>query len=1574
MNTMILDVVMERNPMNKQYTNRPCQSVGLTLLCLVLGMALAFVFVFAGFVSSAHALTVSNAPVSQVLTGGSVLVIAQQTDGKVVIGGNFAFVNGVARTGLARINADGSLDTTWNPNPDAGVTKIAIDSAGNIYVGGGFKNIGGQARAGLAKLSSSGSGVTDPTWNPNPSFNLNGGISGLAFDPVSGALYVCGDFSAIGGQSRNYIAKLSTLGVGSADATWNPNPNNWVGTPLIDSSGNLYVAGGFTTIGGLSRHRMAKISEAGVVDSLWDPNPTGVSYLRLDAMALDPLTGGIYVGGWFDSIGGQSIHHLAKLSSTGSGAAIVSWNPNAMGEVTALAADASGNVYAGGLLGSAGGQNRNTVKLSGTTAIADAAWDPLGAFDVEQGLLPGFAAYSPLSVFSTDAYGNVFAGGQFLSIGGLTKTGFALLSKNGQGAASPAWPSVQLGGVINAIARDSAGRTIIGGSFSFMGDGVTVRNNIARLNSDTTLDTTWNSPANNEVDALAVDPSDNVYAGGKFTVIGGLLRYRLARLAASGGAADGTWNPGPSGNVNSLALDSSHGSLFVGGWFTTIGNQFRTALAKLSTSGSGLADATWNPTPALSVYNASPVIGALALDGSGNLYVGGSFTSIGGQDRISLAKLSTSGTGTADGTWNPNPSFGTETANNFGIVSLALDGGGNLYVGGVFSTIGGQARNHLARLSTTGSGAADATWNPNPSWAARAMALDGSGHLYVGGNFPGWNGSLGPHFSVGGAVRNYLARLFTSGTGTADCHWIANAAIPPSYSDPISALVVDASNNLYVGGSFSQINGTQSFGFARLTGDTAEGCKLAVTSVNDGFDPSANFPFSLTVQSQDSTGMPQMVASNTLVTQSVATGTGSLSGTTSCQINPGAYTCTIPAGVYSKVESGVVLTASRASGDVLTSGNSGPLNFIAALPPVRLAVLDVNGGVDPVAATGFPISVQVQDANGKPANVTTATTVNVWASGGTGVLTNGYPTCQINVGSNSCTLTGVTYSKAESGIIFTANASYGTGYLAGNSQPMTIHQPTGGRTLTVINQGNLVSTTPAGISCASGTCTAVYPVGSSVTLNFTGGATAFGNWIGDCGGTATSCALTMDADKVVSMNTLQVGSSTSYTSSFAGQVTTTVAGTTNARVDQSRTRLLGRYMGSVVYDQTFDAPFTDAVVQAGISAADSAIHTAAQNPTLLIGAPVLTGSTDTLVSTTTRYNDVVTESFAVNTTSYIGPQTFPFGDLGNCILAPTNCTGPTATVTLKPGWINLNTLVLSIFNTSRTIVNTANHLLSSTYLVGSEFPNNDAALSGIAISSGTLSPTFVPATLVYTGSVPNSVASITVTPTLHDPAASILVNGTPVANGGVSPAIPLTVGNNLITVVVTAEDGATTKTYALTITRTLTLSIAFAGNGSGTVTSTTPDSSIHCVKGVTSGCSAEYPLTTSVTLAATGDWKSLFVNWSGGVITSVNPVTFTMDANKGVTATFNPNFKAKLMPGGTSFASIQDAYSSVSSGNITIQAQAYFFLEDLLFGNNTTVTLTGGMDSSYNPTTGYASVKSLIVGKGLAIIRNITIK
>src|SRR5262249_21149106 len=89
-----------------------------------------------------------------------------QEDGRILIGGTFTNINGASRRGLARLNADGSLDNTFAPGVSwplsgcgggVGVLSVALQSDGKILIGGGFTNVGGFTRKGLARLDPDGS-------------------------------------------------------------------------------------------------------------------------------------------------------------------------------------------------------------------------------------------------------------------------------------------------------------------------------------------------------------------------------------------------------------------------------------------------------------------------------------------------------------------------------------------------------------------------------------------------------------------------------------------------------------------------------------------------------------------------------------------------------------------------------------------------------------------------------------------------------------------------------------------------------------------------------------------------------------------------------------------------------------------------------------------------------------------------------------------------------------------------------------------------------------------------------------------------------------------------------------------------------------------------------------------------------------------------------------------------------------------------------------------------------------------------------------------------------------------------
>ena len=110
---------------------------------------------------------------------------------------------------------------------------------------------------------------------------------------------------------------------------------------------------------------------------------------------------------------------------------------------------------------------------------------------------------------------------------------------------------------------------------------------------------------------------------------------------------------------------------------------------------------------------------------------------------------------------------------------------------------------------------------------------------------------------------------------------------------------------------------------------------------------------------------------------------------------------------------------------------------------------------------------------------------------------------------------------------------------------------------------------------------------------------------------------------------------------------------------------------------------------------------------------------------------------------------------------------------------------------------------AGTVVSGSDmtFTTPNATLSGLALSTGSLSPTFSPAVYSYTASVANTVTSVSVTPTTADVNATVTVNGTATTSGSASSPVSLSYGDNTISIVVTAADHVSTLAYSIIVTR-----------------------------------------------------------------------------------------------------------------------------------------------------------------------------
>ncbi|WP_295671378.1 cadherin-like beta sandwich domain-containing protein [uncultured Mucilaginibacter sp.] len=182
---------------------------------------------------------------------------------------------------------------------------------------------------------------------------------------------------------------------------------------------------------------------------------------------------------------------------------------------------------------------------------------------------------------------------------------------------------------------------------------------------------------------------------------------------------------------------------------------------------------------------------------------------------------------------------------------------------------------------------------------------------------------------------------------------------------------------------------------------------------------------------------------------------------------------------------------------------------------------------------------------------------------------------------------------------------------------------------------------------------------------------------------------------------------------------------------------------------------------------------------------------------------ILSPVFATATTSY----TASVGNAVTSVTVTPTTSDALATITVNGAVVSSGTASGAIAlntgpNTITTVVTAQDGTTTKTYTitVTRALPAN-ANLWGLTISAGTLTPAFATATTSYTASVANSVTSVMVTPKSADALATITVNGSAVSTGTASGAIPLIVGSNVISTVVTAENGTTTKTYTITVTR-----------------------------------------------------------------------------------------------------------------------------------------------------------------------------
>lgn len=281
-----------------------------------------------------------------VMTGTHIRDIAVQADGMIIVVGDFTQVNGVTHYGVARLRADGTLDSTYAPAPNAAIVRaVALQSDGKAIITGWFTQVDGLVRSTIARLNTDGTLDT--------SFGAGGAAiqsSGFALGAAAlavqgdGKILIGGDFDTARATSVNALARLNADG--SLDNTFAASAPSGadVQAMTIDGSGRLLVGGTFATMAGRGTVNIARLGADGAGDASWAlGGPNG----PVLALGID-VNGRIIAGGSFTQVNGVNAAHLARF--TGDGAHDTSFTAAATvnNPVVALTPEPTANVVIGG--------------------------------------------------------------------------------------------------------------------------------------------------------------------------------------------------------------------------------------------------------------------------------------------------------------------------------------------------------------------------------------------------------------------------------------------------------------------------------------------------------------------------------------------------------------------------------------------------------------------------------------------------------------------------------------------------------------------------------------------------------------------------------------------------------------------------------------------------------------------------------------------------------------------------------------------------------------------------------------------------------------------------------------------------------------------------------------------------------------------------------------------------------------------------------------------------------------------------------------------------------------------------
>jgi uncharacterized delta-60 repeat protein len=475
--------------------------------------------------------------------GNIIHAIALQSDGKLLVGGEFTTYNGIFLNRIQRLNADGTRDTGFVIGTGFNniVYTIVSQSDGNILVGGLFTSYNGNPRKAIVRLTSSGQiqSIALPVstytvvlpYILNTGTGFNNSVRAIALQP-DGKILVDGEFTTYNGVTVNRIVRLNTDGTRDPGFVSGTGLNQAVFAIALQPDGKILVAGSVSSYNGVyGGLGMVRLNADGTFDTGFSIG-SGFNATPVYAITIQP-DGKILVGGRFTGFNGTSQSRITRLNADGTrdtGFSIGTGFTGGYLDLNAIVLQPDGKILAGGNFTSYNGVIQNHITRLNTDGTLDTGFTG--------GVAPGLSGLVQNIALQSD--GKILVGGNFNSYNGTSQSKITRL--NADGTRDTGF-SIGTGfnGDPQTIVLQPDGKILVGGNFNSY-NGVT-QYGITRLNSDGSRDTSFvigtgfTSTGGSVVYAITLQPNGKILVGGDFTAYNGVTENRIILLNTDGSSA-----------------------------------------------------------------------------------------------------------------------------------------------------------------------------------------------------------------------------------------------------------------------------------------------------------------------------------------------------------------------------------------------------------------------------------------------------------------------------------------------------------------------------------------------------------------------------------------------------------------------------------------------------------------------------------------------------------------------------------------------------------------------------------------------------------------------------------------------------------------------------------------------------------------------------------------------------------------------------------------------------------------------------------------------------------------------------